>query len=192
VSCSVDAINAPSIDPLMLLVFAKSMAHQVVSSPLLIASMAFSGAALLAALPLCLPVVFNWKHARNVHATCIFMAGSATFLLFVTALCTTAAVSAAISAIATVTLQVVEVERGTLLEALLWTAVGIWCAAFLFAWFVRWWEILERREQKRRVHRELRELRDQNRLAAQRLNVVQPPPQIVVDVGGQQMRTVTM
>ena len=40
-------------------------------------------------------------------------------------------------------------QKGGSTEAFLWTAWVLWLFAFLFVWWVRWWEILERRETKK-------------------------------------------
>ena len=49
----------------------------------------------------------------------------------------------------TTSLEVVTVQRGVQTEAFLWTAWVLWLFAFLFVWWVRWWEILEKREKKK-------------------------------------------
>jgi hypothetical protein len=150
VACSTNAaVEAPNADPLMTIGFARSLTNSVLSPPLLVFSMALSVSALLIALLLSFPVIFDWQHARNLHVMCIVFAGAAAFFLFVTALMTTSAISGGISAISTISLEVLTAQRGVLLEASLWAAFGIWSFAFLFTWWIRWWEILERREKKR-------------------------------------------
>lgn len=147
--CSSNAINPPSLDPLMLIEFARTLTNSVVFPPILTISVVLSGVAFFLTLILFSPVVFNWRHARNIHFLCIASSAGATFFLFVTSLMTTFAISAVMSAIPTVSLQVIATERGILLEAFIWAAFGIWMLSFLWTWWLRWWEILERREIKR-------------------------------------------
>jgi len=149
VTCSTAGIEAPNPDPLMTIPFARSLTTSVLSPPLIIFSMALSGAAILLNLLLTHPNIFNWIHARNLHFICIVFAGATAFFLFVTALMTTSAISGGISALSTISLEVLTAQRGVLLEAMLWSAFGIWSIAFLYSWWVRWWEILERREFSR-------------------------------------------
>jgi len=132
ISCSIDGINTPSSDPLMLVDFAKSVNSSAIPSGLLILSMVLSGTVLLLQLFLCLPLCFNWRLARTLHLSAIACAGATCFFLFVTSLNATSAISAAMAAIPTVTLQVVEMNRGTLMEAFLWCACAIWFLAFIF------------------------------------------------------------
>lgn len=146
--CSSNAITPPSLDPLLLIEFARTLTSSVVFPPILTVSVVLSGIAFFLTLILFAPVVFNWKHARHLHFLCIASSAGAAFLLFVTSLMTTAAISGVMSAISTVSLQVVTTERGILLEAFIWAAFGIWTLTFLYVWWVRWWEILESRVVK--------------------------------------------
>jgi len=146
--CSSNAISPPSLDPLMLIQFARTLTTSAVFPPILTVSVVLSGIAFFLTLILMVPILFNWRHARNIHFLCIVSAGAAAFLLFVIALMTTSAISGVMAAIPTVSLQVIVTERGILLEAFVWTAFGIWTFTFIFVWWLRWWEILERREVK--------------------------------------------
>jgi len=146
--CSSNAISPPSLDPLMLLEFARSLTTSVIFPPILTVSVVLGGVAYSLTLFLFFPLVFNWRHARNIHFLCITCSGAAAFLLFVTALMTTSGISGVMSAIPNVSLQVITTERGILLEAFLWAAFGIWSLGFILTWWLRWWEILERREVK--------------------------------------------
>ena len=162
-----DAINTPSSDPLMIIDFARSFTTESVVLPgVLILSMVLGGIVLLIELFLFNPIVFHWKHARNLHFTAIISAAATCFFLFVASLNTTSAVSASIAAITTVSLQVVEAERGILLEAFLWSACSLWFLVFVFLAWIRWWEILERRETKKKAGREDREKKRKASLAA--------------------------
>jgi len=51
--------------------------------------------------------------------------------------------------VTTTSLTTVSAKKGNLSEAFLWTAWAIWGGAFLLVMWVRWWEILERREKKK-------------------------------------------
>jgi hypothetical protein len=143
-----DAINSPGRDPLMIIDLSRSLINSVIPPWTLILSMVLGGIVLLVEIFLHVPIVFNWRHARNLHFTTIVSAVATCFFLFVASLNTTSAISASIATITTVSLQVVEAERGILLESFLWTACGIWLLVFVFLTWLRWWEILERREQK--------------------------------------------
>ena len=96
-----------------------------------------------------LPVVFSWRHARNLHFLCIVMAGASTFFLFIEILITKFGILGGMYGVYTTSLEVVTTQRGILTEAFLWAAWALWLIAFLFVWWVRWWEILERREAKK-------------------------------------------
>jgi hypothetical protein len=62
---------------------------------------------------------------------------------------TTSSISGSLGGVTIISLQVIAAERGVLLEAFIWAACGVWSFAFLFVWFIRRWEILERREVKK-------------------------------------------
>lgn len=77
------------------------------------------------------------------------MAGAVSFFLFVEIIITKMGIMGAVYGVTTTSLMTVSAQKGTLSEALLWTAWAIWGGAFLLVSWVRWWEILERREKKR-------------------------------------------
>ena len=146
--------SAPGLlgsDPLQLLGFAESLVDFVTPTYLLVISIALSGIAYLLTLLLFVPAIFQWRHARNVHCFCIATAGGATFFIFITALNVHFGVSGGMSGLSSASLDVIVTQRGVLLEAVLWASFGVWLFAFLFAWFLRWWEILERRKIRSRA-----------------------------------------
>jgi hypothetical protein len=147
--CSSLAINPPSVDPLMLLDFARTMPKSVVPEALLAVCIALSAVAISLNLSLSIPVVFHWRHAQNVHFLCIGASGGTAFFLLILGMVTTSAISGAIAALNIVSLQVVFTERGVLLEGFVWAAFGLWFFIFLYMWWIRWWQILEVRQLKR-------------------------------------------
>ena len=151
IMCSSDGLTPPSVDPLMLLDFAKAFTISVVYPALLIISVVCGGIAVLVTMLLFHPLLFNWRHARNLHVGCIVASLGSAFFLLLTGLMTTSGVSGAMVALRTVSLQVIEAERGIVLEACVWSAFALWVLIFLWAWWVRWWEILERRDAKQRM-----------------------------------------
>src|SRR5271156_6701164 len=153
VRCSTDiwnfATGAQGVDPLMVAEAAKSLVESVVTNSLIILDLVFGLTSFVMTMILFLPLVFNWRHARNLHFLCIVMAGASAFFQFVTVLITKFGIEGGIYGVTTVSLQVIEGQKGVLTEAFLWTAWGLWFLAFLLVWWVRWWEILERREVKK-------------------------------------------
>jgi glucan phosphoethanolaminetransferase (alkaline phosphatase superfamily) len=153
VRCSTDIWNfasgAQGVDPLMVAETAKSLIESVVAPFLIILVITLGLTSLIMTMVLFLPMVFNWRHARNLHFLCIVMAGASAFLLFVEILITKFGILGGMYGVFTTSLQVVTVKKGVLSEAFLWTAWVLWLFAFLFVWWVRWWEILERREKKK-------------------------------------------
>lgn len=143
------ATGAQGVDPLMVAETAKSLIESVVSPYLIILVITLGLTSLLMTMVLFLPLVFNWRHARNLHFLCIVMAGASSFFLFVNILITKFGIAGGMTAVFTTSLEVVAVKRGILTEAFLWVAWGLWLLAFLFVWWVRWWEILERRQAKK-------------------------------------------
>lgn len=153
VRCSTDIWNfasgAQGVDPLMVAETAKSLIESVVAPFLIILVITLGLTSLIMTMVLFLPMVFSWRHARNLHFLCIVMAGASAFLLFVEILITKLGILGGMYGVFTTSLQVVTVKKGVLSEAFLWTAWVLWLFAFLFVWWVRWWEILERRETKK-------------------------------------------
>jgi Ca2+ regulator and membrane fusion protein Fig1 len=153
VRCSTDiwnfATGAQGVDPLMVAETAKSLIESVVSKYLIILVITLGLTSLLMTMVLFLPIVFAWRHSRNLHFLCIVMAGASTFFLFVQILITKFGILGGMYGVFTTSLQVVTVQRGVLTEAFLWTAFVLWLFAFLFVWWVRWWEILLRRDAKK-------------------------------------------
>jgi glucan phosphoethanolaminetransferase (alkaline phosphatase superfamily) len=158
VRCSTDIWNfasgAQGVDPLMAAEFAKSLIESVTPPYLLLLSITVGLTAFICTMVLFLPIVFSWRHARNLHFLCIVMAGAAAFFLFITILITTTGVTSGIYAVDIISLTAITASRGTLTEAFLWTAWVLWLFAFLFVWLVRWWEILERREKKAKAKKD--------------------------------------
>ena len=153
VRCSTDiwnfATGAQGVDPLMVAETAKSLIESVVGNILIILAITLGLTSLIMTMVLFLPLVFNWRHARNLHFLCIVMAGATSFFLFVEIIITKMGILGAIAGVTTTSLNTVGAQRGILSEAFLWVAWGIWLLAFLLVWWVRWWEILERREKKK-------------------------------------------
>ena len=153
VRCSTDMWNfasgAQGVDPLMVAETAKSLIESVVSKYLIILVITLGLTAFIMTMVLFLPVVFDWRHARNLHFLCIVMAGASTFFLFVQILITKFGILGGMYGVFTTSLEVVTVQRGVQTEAFLWAAWVLWLFAFLFVWWVRWWEILEKREKKK-------------------------------------------
>lgn len=153
VRCSTDMWNfasgAQGVDPLMVAESAKQLAEGIVARELLIVAVTVGLTSLIMTIVLFLPIVFNWRHARNLHFLCIVMAGATAFFLFVQVLITKFGVLGTINGVTQTSLLTVGAQKGVSTEAFLWTAWALWFIAFLFVWWVRWWEILERREQKR-------------------------------------------
>src|SRR5208282_818797 len=153
VRCSTDiwnfATGAQGVDPLMVAETAKSLIESVVSKFLIILVITLGVTSFVMTMVLFLPVVFSWRHARNLHFLCIVMAGAATFFLFIEILITKFGILGGMYGVYSTSLEVVTTQRGVLTEAFLWAAWALWLIAFLFVWWVRWWEILERREAKK-------------------------------------------
>jgi glucan phosphoethanolaminetransferase (alkaline phosphatase superfamily) len=153
VRCSTDIWNfasgAQGVDPLMVAEAAKSLIESVVAPTLLIIVVTVGLTSFLMTMVLFLPIVFAWRHARNLHFLCIVMAGASAFFLFVEILITQSGIAGAMAGVYNTSLQVVTVQKGVLTEAFLWVAWALWLFAFLFVSWVRWWEILERRQAKK-------------------------------------------
>ena len=153
VRCSTDMWNfasgAQGVDPLMVAEAAKSLVESVVDQYLIILVITLGLTSLLMTMVLFLPLVFNWRHARNLHFLCIVMAGASTFFLFVQILITKFGIAGGMVGVFNTSLQVVSVQRGILTEAFLWVSWVLWLFAFLLVSWVRWWEILERRQTKK-------------------------------------------
>src|SRR5579859_674546 len=158
VRCSTDMWNfadgAQGVDPLMAAEFAKALIESVVTKYLLILVITLGVTSFLCTMVLFLPVVFNWRHARNLHFLCIVMAGASAFFLFIEILITKFGVLGGIYGVNIISLEVITATKGVQTEAFLWTAWALWLFAFLFIWWVRWWEILERRETKKKAKKE--------------------------------------
>jgi hypothetical protein len=121
----------------------------VTTSYFLVLGLIYGGTAFALHVCLMFPILFDWRHARNLHTTSIALLLASSFVLFLEALATTSTISAAMYATRTVSLELVEVERGLLSEIFLWLAAMVWLFTSLFMWWVRQWEIMERRAQKR-------------------------------------------
>jgi hypothetical protein len=134
--------------------FAKALIESVTPPYLLLLSITVGLTAFICTMVLFLPIVFSWRHARNLHFLCIVMAGAAAFFLFITILITKTGVTSGIYAVDIISLTAITASRGSLTEAFLWTAWVLWLFAFLFVWLVRWWEILERREKKAKAKKD--------------------------------------
>jgi hypothetical protein len=152
VRCSTDIWNfadgAQGVDPLMVAEAAKALIESVVSPYLILLVITLGLCSFIMTMVLFLPLVFNWRHARNLHFLCITMAGASTFFLFVAILITKMGIEGGIYGVTITSLQVVTAQKGVLTEAFLWVSWVLWLFAFLLVWWVRWWEILERRELK--------------------------------------------
>ena len=134
--------------------FAKSLIESVAPPYLLLLSITVGLTAFICTMVLFLPIVFSWRHARNLHFLCIVMAGAAAFFLFITILITKTGVTSGMYAVDIISLTAIVTARGNLTEGFLWTAWVLWLFAFLFVWLVRWWEILERREKKAKAKKD--------------------------------------
>jgi hypothetical protein len=144
--CSSDGLTPPSVDPLMLLDFAREFTSSVVYPALLIISVVCGAIATCLTIALFLPLLFNWSSSPNLHFSCIVASLGSAFFLLLTGLMATSGVSGAMVGVRTVSLQVIDAHRGILLEAFIWSGFASWIFIFLWAWAVRWWEILEREE----------------------------------------------
>lgn len=156
IMCSPDGLTPPSVDPLMLIDFARAFTHSAVYPSLFIISVVCGAVAMIVAVTLLLPSIYNWRHSRNLHFASIVASLGSAFFLLLSGLMTTFGVSGAMLGLSTVSLQVVAVERGILLESFVWSAFSLWTLIFLWTWYVRWWEILDRREVKTITERENR------------------------------------
>jgi len=148
------ATGAQGVDPLQVAEFAKSLIEDVTPPYLIILAITVGLASFILTMVLFLPIVFNWRHARNLHFLCIVMAGSASFFLFICIIITKMGIAGGIAGVTNVSLQAVAANKGTLSEAFLWMAWALWFLAFWFVWLVRYWEILERREVKKKSKKE--------------------------------------
>jgi glucan phosphoethanolaminetransferase (alkaline phosphatase superfamily) len=126
----------------------KALIESVAGPYLILLSITLGLTSLIMTMVLFLPVVFNWRHARNLHFLCIVMAGATAFFLFVNILITKMGILGGIYGVTITSLQAIQAQTGTLTEAFLWISWVLWLLAFLMVWWVRWWEILERREVK--------------------------------------------
>jgi hypothetical protein len=158
VRCSTDmwnfATGAQGVDPLMTAETAKSLIESVSTKYLLILVITLGTASFILTMVLFLPLVFNWRHARNLHFLCIVLWGVSTFFLFLEVIITKFGVSGVIYGVTITSLNTVTATSGQLTEAFLWTSWALWLLTFFFVWWVRWWEILERREIKKRAKKE--------------------------------------
>jgi len=158
VRCSTDmwnfATGAQGVDPLMVAESAKAMIESVVTNYLLILVITFGVTSFVLTMVLFLPIVFNWRHARNLHFLCIVMAGASAFFLFLEIIITKFGVLGTLYGVNITSLTVITAAKGAQTEIFLWIAWVLWLLAFLFIWWVRWWEILERREQKKKAKKE--------------------------------------
>jgi hypothetical protein len=152
VRCSTDIWNfadgAQGVDPLMVAEASKALIESVAGPYLILLSITLGLTSLIMTMVLFLPVVFNWRHARNLHFLCIVMAGATAFFLFINILVTKMGILGGIYGVTITSLQVIQAEKGNITEAFLWISWVLWLFAFLMVWWVRWWEILERREVK--------------------------------------------
>jgi glucan phosphoethanolaminetransferase (alkaline phosphatase superfamily) len=153
VRCSTDmwnfATGAEGVDPLMVAESAKALVEAVVAKFLIVLVITLGLASFIMTTILFLPIVFNWRHARNLHFLCIVMAGASAFFLFVLILITKFGVLGTMVGVTTTSLKTVDAQKGVETEAFLWTAWALWFLTFWFVWWVRWWEILERRAVKK-------------------------------------------
>jgi glucan phosphoethanolaminetransferase (alkaline phosphatase superfamily) len=133
---------------------AKAMIESVVTNYLIILVITFGVTSFILTMILFLPIVFNWRHARNLHFLCIVMAGASSFFLFLEIIITKFGVLGTLYGVNITSLTVITANKGAQTEVFLWVAWILWLLAFLFIWWVRWWEILERREQKKKAKKE--------------------------------------
>jgi membrane-bound ClpP family serine protease len=196
VRCSTDIWNfadgAQGVDPLMAAAFAKALIDGVVTKYLLILVITLGVTSFLCTMVLFLPVVFNWRHSRNLHFLCIVMAGASAFFLFLEILITKFGVLGGIAGVNFVSLQVITPTKGTQTEAFLWAAWVLWFFAFLFIWWVRWWEILERRENKKKAKKEDEEKKKKAAAAAAEKAAQKDKPMKAEDAVLQQMAAAQM
>jgi membrane-bound ClpP family serine protease len=186
------ADGAQGVDPLMVAEFAKALIESVVTKYLLILVITLGVTSFVLTMVLFLPVVFNWRHARNLHFLCIVLAGASAFFLFIEILITKFGVLGGIYGVNIISLDVVYADKGVLTEAFLWTAWVLWLFAFLFIWWVRWWEILERREQKKKAKKEEEEKKKKAQQAAAAAAAQKDKPMKAEDVVLQQMAAAQM
>lgn len=150
--CSTDIWNfadgAQGVDPLMVAETSKALIQSVVSPYLILLVITLGLCSFIMTMVLFLPMVFNWRHARNLHFLCITMAGSSTFFLFIAIIIAKMGIAGGIYATTITSLETISAQKGNVTEAFLWIAWVLWLFAFLLVWWVRWWEILERREVK--------------------------------------------
>jgi len=132
----------------MLLILSQSLKNSL--GQLLVIVLAFGSAATFIEFNLTFPVVFNWRHARNLHTIGAVLTLGASFFLFVVALRSRIWILGAMSGATNFSLQTVEAKKGTLLEVFTWLCSALWFLAFLHIVWLRRWEILERRDAKRR------------------------------------------
>lgn len=109
---------------------------------LLIVSLASSSLSILMGITLLVPIIFEWRHTRNFHFIRILASGIAALFTFLGAFNVRFGISSVLYAVGTISLNVVEVKRGGILEVFLWAAFVIWLFAFVFAWL---WEVSIRR-----------------------------------------------
>ena len=186
------ADGAQGVDPLMAAEFAKALIESVVTKYLLILVITLGVTSFLCTMVLFLPVIFNWRHARNLHFLCIVMAGASSFFLFLEILITKYGVAGGIYGVNIISLDVITATKGTQTEAFLWTAWVLWLFAFLFIWWVRWWEILERRENKKMAKKEDEEKKKKAAAAAAEKAAQKDKPMKAEDAVLQQMAAAQM
>jgi len=158
VRCSTDMWNfasgAQGVDPLMVAETAKALIESVVTNYLLILVITLGTASFILTMVLFLPLVFDWRHARNLHFLCIVLWGVSSFFLFLEIIITKFGILGGIYGVTITSLQTITATKGTITEAFLWTSWVLWLLTFALVWWVRWWEILERREVKKRAKKE--------------------------------------
>jgi len=120
------------------------------------------------------------------------MAGASSFFLFLEILITKYGVAGGIYGVNIISLDVITATKGTQTEAFLWTAWVLWLFAFLFIWWVRWWEILERRENKKKAKKEDEEKKKKAAAAAAEKAAQKDKPMKAEDAVLQQMAAAQM
>jgi hypothetical protein len=187
VQCSSDlwnfALKAQGVDPLMAAEFAKELVSSVAPPYLLILSITVGLTSFILTMVLFLPLVFGWRHARNLHFLCIVMAGAAAFFLFITILNMKWGVMSGVAAVPIISLTAITAQNGSLTEGFLWAAWILWLVAFFFVWLVRWWEILERREKKAAKAKKEKEAADKKKKDDEAKKKKDQPQPIKADPG---------
>jgi len=138
---------ASGLDPLRIGVIAKCFQALSTSSWFTI-GMTFGTTAIILNLSLLIDDVAFWRHAHSLHVTDTAFSAAASVALFITALQTRFTVSGAMYSINTLAFDNLGATRGVLLEVFLWVTSVIWLVSSCCCFYLRSWEIKQRRSLK--------------------------------------------